>query len=366
MSETRIRVGIIGNGFQARYHHWTYIKEQRSQDVQICWGSGCSCLPHEIDNCPLEKAELVSRCEPGAHLDTWKQLLPEQKVDAIIVSTPNGTHAGIIRQALELGIHVAVDKPPTISSAECKELTELAKRKNCIFLTISQRRYEDVYQKMAKRMASGDLGEIRLIQYFTSHSFGPARWRRMKSLSGGGIFVDSAFHGIDTILWLLKQLPNQNKIEPVRVSADWILDTLESDRAERVELIGSLRLIMSNGCIFNVSASYENPSGSIDETIKIFGKSGALRYLREELEKPDPKTMSAGKLTFQKSDGKWALDHDGNSQGKRWAPLEDFFNCIKDGRTDVISPAVDSIEVLRILEGAYRSAANWGEPTPII
>ena len=117
---------------------------------------------------------------------------------------------------------------------------------------------------------------------------------------------------------------------------------------------------MSNGCIFNIAASYENPKDSIDETIKMFGDRGALRYVRDKL--VSSKDRSAGTLTFQRQTGESFNDHDGQSRAMRWAPLKDFFDAIAAGRTTVLSPAADSIPVLRIIEAAYKSAANGGTP----
>jgi predicted dehydrogenase len=353
------RLAIIGNGQQVRRHHIPYLETRK--DVKICWASGCTCVPNEIPECPLKRLRLLRKCREGSHLTDWKELLETDRPDSIIISTPNSEHVEVIRHALAAGVHVAVDKPPTIFSAECIDMVRLAEAQRRIFLTISQRRYEDVFQAMKRRIETGELGKIRMINYFAAHSFGASGWRRKRSRAGGGILIDTAFQGIDTILWLLEQAPK--KIRPIWISADWILDSDEPDPKEQVELLGSVRIVMSNGCIFNVAASYENPKGSIDETIKIFGDRGALRYVRERLVSND---QSAGRLTFQRQTGESFEDHDGQSQAKRWAPLKDFFDAIAAGRTRVLSPAADSIPVLRIIEAAYKSAANGGIPIKYI
>ncbi len=351
----KMRVAIIGNGLQVRKHHLPYLLTRA--DVELSWASGCACTPSERADCPLKKLGLVSDCTEGENLNDWKSLLQTDRPDAVIISTPNATHEAMIRSALAVDIHVAVDKPPTISPEACAELVRIADQKRRLFLTISQRRYEDAYLAMQKRLAADDLGNIRLINYFAAHSFGPQGWRREKRLAGGGILLDSAYHGIDTILWLLRHLPTGRKIYPIRLSADWILDSSQREPKERIELIGAIRIVMSNGCIFNIAASYENPTGSTDETIKIFGDRGALRYVRDELTKSP---MSAGRLTFQRQTGESYEDHDGHSQGKRWAPLKDFFDVVAAGSGKVSSPAADSIPVLCILEAAYQSAVRGG------
>jgi predicted dehydrogenase len=353
----KIRLAIIGNGHQVRGFHFPYIRDER-KDVDVSWVSGCTCTPIEIPGCPLKAAGLVEHCAEGTHLNDWKELLETNCPDAVIIATPNSTHEEMIRSALAAGVHVAVDKPPTLSSAGCRELVDLARQKNRVFLTISQRRYEAVFQAMKRRIEAGDLGEMRLINYFAAHSFGATGWRRRRSVSGGGILIDTAYQGIDTILWLLENSPQ--KIRPVWISADWILDSSEPDPKAQVELFASVRIVMSNGCIFNITASYENPKGSVDETIKMFGARGALRYVRDKL--VSSKDRSAGTLTFQRQTGESFVDHDGQSRAMRWAPLKDFLDAIAAGRTTVLSPAADSVPVLQIIEAAYKSAANSGIP----
>ena len=214
----KIRLAIIGNGHQVRGFHFPYIRDER-KDVEVCWASGCTCTPREIPDSPLKAAGLVENCCGGSHLNDWTELLETDRPHAVIIGTPNATHQEMIRSALAAGVHVAVDKPPTISSAECRDLVNLAQQKHRIFLTISQRRYEDVFQAMKRRIEMGELGEMRMINYFAAHSFGATGWRRKKSVAGGGILIDTAFQGIDTILWLLEQSPK--KIRPVWISADW-------------------------------------------------------------------------------------------------------------------------------------------------
>jgi predicted dehydrogenase len=350
----KTRVAIIGNGLQVRKHHLPYL--QTRSDVELYWASGCTCTPSEIPDCPLKRLHLISECGEGVRLSDWKVLLENKRPEAVVISNPNSMHAEVIRCALKANVHVAVDKPPTISPSECMELVDLAAARRLVFLTISQRRYEDVYQAMAAHLAPGELGEIRMINYFAAHSFTPVGWRKKLSLAGGGILMDTAFHGIDTILWMLKQ--SSKMISPVRISADWILDTKET-QSEQVELFGSIRIVMNNGCIFNISASYENPRGSVDESIKIFGELGTLRYVRDKLVCSD---MSAGVLTFQRQTGDFQQEYNGQSLAKRSAPLADFLDAIASKTISVQSPASDSISVLRILNCAYESARQGGIP----
>jgi predicted dehydrogenase len=65
---------------------------------------------------------------------SYKDLLAQKDLHAVSISTPNQLHYQICKDALEMGKHVLVEKPITLTSKEGKELVELAQRKG---LTLS-------------------------------------------------------------------------------------------------------------------------------------------------------------------------------------------------------------------------------------
>lgn len=58
------------------------------------------------------------------------KMLDEARPQAIIIATPTHLHAGMIRNALERGIHVFCEKPLVIDPADSIELTALAEQKD--------------------------------------------------------------------------------------------------------------------------------------------------------------------------------------------------------------------------------------------
>lgn len=55
-------------------------------------------------------------------------------IDFVVVVTPNHSHYEICKAFLEAGIHVACDKPVTVSYEQAKELQELAAEKGLLFM----------------------------------------------------------------------------------------------------------------------------------------------------------------------------------------------------------------------------------------
>ena len=357
-----VRLGLVGFGQQMRKHYFRYLKEreERHGDVQIGWISGYLPVDEEI------VGETTCMAKPG---DAWLQWIRQpDSVDAVVVSLPNSMHFEAVNSALRCGKHVAVDKPAAIMSSEVTELSALAYATGRMLVTMSQRRYEDLYQELARQLEKGAVGRPFLIHYLIAHDdFGARRdplaserWELCMERSGGGVLMGSAYHGIDTVLWLLRE--GNIDLTARSVSATWIIDSVGCPE-HPTEGVCNVRVTMEPGpCIFSITASRWNPDGSVDENLKIFGPNGCIRVMRDLERKVDQRAAS---ITYQPKHGK--LENLGRVewQGKRHAPLEDFVNAVaavkKGDAYKVLSPAEDSLLTVRIIEKAYESAARGGQ-----
>jgi predicted dehydrogenase len=306
--------------------------------------------------------ESYKKCGEG-NTDYWKKLIEEGRADAAVVSLPNALHEDAVRKCLESGLHVAVDKPTTISAASCRDLVRIAGKNELVFVTMSQRRYEDVYVEAAKLIGEGEIGEPVLINYLISHEHfdrGKATWRNDKSMAGGGSLISSGYHGIDIVLWLLKHY-DQGAILAQSVSARTFTTDLGRDP---METVAAGRVLFTNGGVLNFAASFEGPQGSLDENIKIFGTKGTIRIVRD-ISGRNRKNLNAASLSYQERNGSVKTYDTSQWVGKRWAPLEDFINAILRKASHDIwtveSPASDSIATIQLIEKAYLSASTNGE-----
>ena len=97
----------------------------------------------------------------------WDQLLadaPALQLDAAVIVTPNHLHAGMIIAALKAGLHVIADKPMCITGAEADAIASAAKASGRIVgITYTYAGYPAL-RRAAGMVASGELGQIRLIQ----------------------------------------------------------------------------------------------------------------------------------------------------------------------------------------------------------
>ncbi len=92
-----------------------------------------------------------------------QEALRPDKIDFVVIVTPNHTHYPMAKAFLEKGIHVVCDKPLTLEVAEGEELKSIAENQGCLFcVTYTYTGYPAV--KQAREMiAQGEIGQIRFV-----------------------------------------------------------------------------------------------------------------------------------------------------------------------------------------------------------
>jgi predicted dehydrogenase len=145
------RAAIIGTGFMGRVH---LEGVRRLGNVEVC----------VIGASPSQDAAKLS-AELGVPVELdHRRILEDPSIDAVHICTPNALHFPMSKAALEAGKHVLCEKPLAISSAQARQLVELAHaagRRNC---TNHNLRYYPMAQQMRCLREAGDLGEILVVQ----------------------------------------------------------------------------------------------------------------------------------------------------------------------------------------------------------
>lgn len=106
--------------------------------------------------------------------DDVSQALRDDRVEAVVVSTPTSTHYGLARQALEHGKHVFVEKPIAADSAQGRELCDRAQRLGRVLLVGHVFLYNPGVRRAKQYIDGGDLGRIYYIS-MTRTNLGPIR-----------------------------------------------------------------------------------------------------------------------------------------------------------------------------------------------
>ena len=105
----------------------------------------------------------------------WRKMLDEygKQIDAILVATPDHSHAGPAAHAMTLGKHVYVQKPLTHSVYEARLLAKLAKKYKVATQMGNQGNSFDWCRQTAEWIWSGAIGEVKEVYCWTDRPIWP-------------------------------------------------------------------------------------------------------------------------------------------------------------------------------------------------
>lgn len=140
----------------------------------------------------------------------YDQLLKNEQLDLIVITTPNHTHYPMAKEALLAGKHVVVEKPFTVTTREADDLIGLAKEKQVVLSINYNRRWDSDFQTVRQIIASERLGKIVEYQahFDRFRNYIKPGWKEQEDVPGSGILYDLGSHLIDQAL-LLFGLPSK-------------------------------------------------------------------------------------------------------------------------------------------------------------
>lgn len=103
------------------------------------------------------------RCYKDAFEMAEEESKREDKIDYVVIVTPNHSHYEICKAFLEAGINVSCDKPLTVTSEQSKELDALAKEKNLLFMVTYTYGGHITAKHIKNIIKQGEIGEIRTV-----------------------------------------------------------------------------------------------------------------------------------------------------------------------------------------------------------
>lgn len=131
-----------------------------------------------------------------------------EKVNAIYIASPHTTHYEYIKIALEHGCHVLCEKPMVLSSKQCIECFELAKKKNLVLQEAIKTAYCPAFNHLVVLAKSGRIGAIKDVEATFTKIVDDPNSREFNPSLGGGSFNEL---GSYVLLPVLKLLGNDVK-----------------------------------------------------------------------------------------------------------------------------------------------------------
>jgi predicted dehydrogenase len=279
----KIRIGFVGGGegaFIGAAHRQAAGLDGRFELV-------CGAFSRDAQNNQNTGTALglpASRCySDWQHmLDAEGALPAEQRMELVVIVTPNHLHAPVASRALSAGFHVFSEKPAALNLAELLALKEVVERSNRIYgLAHTYLGYPMVWQAR-EMLRSGVIGAVRkviveypqgwLSQDVAGQGNKQASWRDQPELSGaGGCIGDIGTHAFSLAEFVADQ-PIQQLCALLGVHvAGRQLDDDASMLFKMAEGASGV-LIASQVC-----AGEENPL-----KIRVYGDKGGLEWRQEE------------------------------------------------------------------------------------
>lgn len=228
----RLHVGVIGVAGQGEY------------DLNNVAGAGAAI----VALCDVDERRVGKARErfPNAKFHTdFRRLLDEKGLDAVVVATPDHTHAVATMAALRAGLHVYCEKPLTHTVYEARTVAEAAAKHQRVTQMGTQIHAGNNYRRVVELIQGGAIGAVSEVHVWCGKSWGggerptetppvpeglhydlwlgpapyrpyhpmylPANWRRWWDF-GGGTLADMACHYMDLPFWALK-LRHPTKVE---------------------------------------------------------------------------------------------------------------------------------------------------------
>ncbi|MCC6580427.1 MAG: Gfo/Idh/MocA family oxidoreductase [Phycisphaeraceae bacterium] len=154
MNSNRIRVGLVGCGNAGRGIHLPLLnRKQANYQVVVC----ADAMPESA-----KKLASDSGLRAAASVDA---LLGDPEVELVVCATkPPSTHRDIAVAALARGKHVVVEKPMAGTPAECDQMIDAAGKAKRVLSVHHNRRWDVDFLMTAEAVASGKLGDLRLVR----------------------------------------------------------------------------------------------------------------------------------------------------------------------------------------------------------
>lgn len=282
MSQRKIRLGMIGGGHSSFIGIVHRIASYIGEQYTLVGGAFDTDYDRAIDF--AKQLELdPSRTYPNinAFVAGETALPADQRIEAVVVVTPNFLHYPMAKQLIQAGFHVICEKPVTNTAAEAVELEELVAKHKVVFaLTHTYTGYPMVRQ-MKSMIADGVIGDVQKVdaQYYQGW-INPVIHDKEKRKSVWRLDPEKAGQSCcmgDIGVHAFQMVEYTTGLKTKKVLSD--LNTLYADNALDVD--GTALLRFENNVRGIVRASQIATAEENNFTVAVYGTKGSLKWEQE-------------------------------------------------------------------------------------
>ncbi len=120
---------------------------------------------------------------------SYEEMLADPEVQAVYISLPNHLHGEWSIKCAEAGKHILCEKPAMVNAGELERVLAVVKKQDVFWMEAFMYRCHPQWGKVKEIIASGAIGEVRVVESAFSFNMGPAYqdFRLHNELAGGGL-----------------------------------------------------------------------------------------------------------------------------------------------------------------------------------
>lgn len=261
-----LRLAIIGcGGITLQNHLPGFALCPDTRVVALC----------DADPAALERA----RQQTGVAVTStrFEEIVTRDDVDAVVIATPNFTHAPIAHAAIAAGKHVLCEKPIAMNAAEARGMAEAADRASVRHMTAFTYRFVPAMRYLSHLVREGVLGDIRHYRSCRLQDWGTRNlgWRQVRKLAATGELGDMLSHRIDFAHLLVgpmqRLVANLKNLTPVR-------DGHANDTDDWVAILADFRNGATGVLESSKLASGRNESWRSLDTVEVNGSQASAVF----------------------------------------------------------------------------------------
>src|SRR5258708_14377741 len=345
---SKLKVAVIGVGGIAHTHMPGW---RDSEHAEVVAGA-------DVFEPALQKwgaANEITRLTTNAD-----ELIDDPSIDIIDICTPNNYHTPLAIAALNAGKHVLCEKPLAPNPAQIKQMIAARDKSGKLLMTAQHFRFSGLSKAMKAEIECGVLGNIyHARSWMLRRAAAPVRpGFILKEHATGGACIDIGVHTLDLTLWFMGNpkpisVSGVARTELAHLPGAFSIWGGAIPQEMNVEEFASAFVRFDNGAtlILEVSWLLHHDTPVEDMQMWLYGTEGGIQWPKCEIYQSNNATRQLYNRALQlKKDV-----HEAHAQ-----ECIEFAQAVADGAPSPV-PAEQSLQVLTILDGIYKSQELGGE-----
>ncbi len=273
----QVKIGMIGTGRIGQVHARNLCALIPSARVVAATDAVAACAHQCAEECGIETV-----------VADYRDLIASPGIDAVIICSPTDTHARLIIEAAQAGIHIFCEKPIALDPASIDQVLTEVEKAGVKLQVGFNRRFDPGFRHARETVAAGQIGVPHLVRISSRDpELPPPNYIQ----SSGGLFMDMTIHDFDMSRFILGE-----EISEVFAVGSALIDPAVKEAGDIDTAV--ITLTYCSGAYAVIDNSRQAVYG-YDQRLEVFGSEGCLvvgnrhpyessLYTRQAIESPKP------------------------------------------------------------------------------